>query len=193
MRMLGVTRIIGPCAAGSLTPRIHPGDFVALDQLVDRSWGRPDTYYDRGLVHHVSFADPYCPDLRVIACGAADRCGITMHDRGTVVVIPGPRFATRAESRAFRREGFDVINMTQYPEAFLARELGICYCGIALVTDYDTGVDDDPTVAPVSQDEVFAFFEANVARVRNLIDAMVPAIGVDRVCQCAASGGPSPV
>ena len=140
LRTLGVRQVIGPCAAGSLRPTIHPGDFVVLDQLVDRTWGRPDTFYDAGDAHHVSFADPYCP---VVAAARgrrrANASAYAMHDAGTVVVIPGPRFSTRAESRWYRAQGWHVVNMTQYPEAYLARELGMHYAGIALVTDYDTG------------------------------------------------------
>lgn len=190
MRALGVTRVVGPCAAGSLSPRVRPGDFVVLDQLVDRTWGRRDTYYDRGEPHHVSFADPYCPELRASTIAAAVASGVTLHERGTVVVIQGPRFATRAESRWYRAQGWDVINMTQYPEAYLARELGICYCGIALVTDYDVGVDDDPGVEPVTQEQVFAYFDANLVQVRAVLGALVPAVPRTRSCRCSEGLGP---
>jgi 5'-methylthioadenosine phosphorylase len=99
-------------------------------------------------VNHVSFADPYCPELREVSIEAGAAEGITMHGAGTVVVIQGPRFATRAESRWYRQAGWDVINMTEYPEAYLARELGLCYATVALLTDYDTGVEDDPASSP---------------------------------------------
>lgn len=193
MRLLGVQHVIGPCAAGSLAPRIAPGEFVVLDQLVDRTWGRPDTYYDAGFAHHVSFADPYCPVLSALAVDAGRRAGVTMHESGTVVVIPGPRFATRAESRSYRAQGWDVINMTQYPEAYLARELGMHYCGIALITDYDTGVEDDESVEPVTQAQVFEFFEENLHRVRSLLTELVPSLpaGVsDPACHCTDAVGP---
>jgi 5'-methylthioadenosine phosphorylase len=190
LRSLGVRQVIGPCAAGSLRAAIAPGDFVVLDQLVDRTSGRPDTYYDAGDPHHVSFADPYCPDLRPLATAAARELGITVHDHGTVVVVQGPRFSTRAESRWFRSEGWDVVNMTQYPEAYLARELGLCYVGIALVTDYDTGVEDDPSVSPVTMDEVFGFFDANLHRLRELLLRLVPALPTEPACDCAAAEGP---
>jgi 5'-methylthioadenosine phosphorylase len=191
MRMLGVRQVIGPCAAGSLDPDIHPGDFVVLDQLVDRTWGRPDTYYDAGSAHHVSYADPYCPELGRKVVEAGTRVGVPMHASGTVVVIPGPRFSTRAESRSFRREGWHVVNMTQYPEAYLARELGMHYAGIALVTDYDTGVEHDAGVAPVTQDQVFAFFEANLHHVRALLDDLVPRLVSEPTsCGCAGAVGP---
>ncbi len=120
MRTLGVRRVIGPCAAGSLDPSIRPEEFVVLDQFVDMTRGRADTFYDQGAAHHVSAADPYCPELRHAALEAGEACGITMHAGGTVVVIQGPRFATRAESRLYRAAGHHVVNMTQYPEAYLA-------------------------------------------------------------------------
>ena len=173
-------------------PDVHPGDFVVLDQLVDRTWGRPDTFYDAGDAHHVSFADPYCPVVgaaRGRRRRSASACRCTT--RGTVVVIQGPRFSTRAESRWYRAQGWDVVNMTQYPEAYLARELGMHYAGIALVTDYDTGVEHDPGVAPVTQEQVFAFFEENLHRVRalllDLVDAPAP---TEWSCDCASAIGP---
>ena len=168
-----------------------PGDFVVLDQLVDRTTGRADTYYDAGDAHHVSFADPYCPVVAKHAVGAGERAGVRMHTGGTVVVIPGPRFSTRAESRWYRAQGWHVVNMTQYPEAYLARELGIHYAGIALVTDYDTGVDDDPAVEPVTQEQVFGFFEANVQHVRGLLLELIPRLpDSPRGCRCEEAIGP---
>jgi len=190
LRSLGVTTVIGPCAAGSLKSTVHPGDFVVLDQLVDRTWGRADTYYDAGDPHHVSFADPYCPVLGPLAIAAAKRLDITMHDRGTVVVVQGPRFSTRAESRWYRAQGWDVVNMTQYPESYLARELGLCYLGLALITDYDTGVDDDPTVTPVTMEQVFSFFDDNLHRLRQLLIDLVPTLPAEPACECAAASGP---
>jgi 5'-methylthioadenosine phosphorylase len=190
LRSLGVRQVIGPCAAGSLRAAIAPGDFVVLDQLVDRTWGRPDTFYDAGHPHHVSFADPYCPELGPLASAAASTLDITVHDRGTVVVVQGPRFSTRAESRWYRSEGWDVVNMTQYPEAYLARELGMCYLGIALITDYDTGVEDDPSVTPVTQEQVFSFFDDNLHRLRRLLIALIPTLPAEPGCSCAEAVGP---
>jgi len=193
MRTLGVQQVIGPCAAGSLKPDVHPGDFVVLDQLVDRTWGRPDTYYDAGLAHHVSFADPYCPVVAAAAVAAGRRTGVTVHERGTVVVVQGPRFSTRAESQWFRAQGWEVVNMTQYPEAYLARELGMHYAGIALITDYDTGVEHDPGVDAVTQDRVFAFFEENLHRMRDLLIDLIPRLPADPAsyeCSCAEAVGP---
>jgi 5'-methylthioadenosine phosphorylase len=188
MREVGVTRLLGPCAAGSLQPSVKPGEFVVCDQLVDRTAGRSrDTYIDGGVAGHLSFADPYCPELRQVAVEAARAERITVHERGTVVVIPGPRFSTRAESHYYRRQGWEAINMTQYPEAYLARELGICYAGIALITDYDTGVEGDEGISPVTMDEVFAVLRANVERTRALLFRAIPAIPEQRACACGAA------
>ncbi len=191
MRELGVTRVIGPCAAGSLRPEVRPGSFVVLDQLVDRTNGRSaDTYFDGGVVGHVSFADPYCPELRTLALAAGADAGVTMHDGGTVVVVPGPRFSTRAESTYYRAQGWSVINMTQYPEAYLARELGICYSGIALITDFDTGVEGEPGVEAVTMDRVFAVLQENVERTRTLLTKAIPAIpaaGDVPSCSCRSA------
>ena len=122
-------------------PTSAPGDLVVLDQLIDRTWGRDDTYLDGEVVEHVSFADPYCPELRAALVEAGGRVvgRGACTTAGTVVVVQGPRFSTRAESRWYSTAGVDVINMTQYPEAYLARELGLCYAGLALVTDRDVG------------------------------------------------------
>ena len=136
MKELGVKRIIGPCASGSLNREMGLGHFVVCDQFVDRTWGRGDTFYDGPTTTHVSAADPYCPDLRQALIAAGRELGITVHERGTVVVIQGPRFSTRAESKWFSAMGWDVINMTGYPEGYLARELELCYANISLVTDY---------------------------------------------------------
>lgn len=188
MRELGVTRIVGPCAAGSLKPHIAPGHFVVLDQLVDRTSRRAHTYYEGPHPHHVSFADPYCPALAAAAVKVARGAGVTVHEGGTVVVVQGPRFSTRAESSWYRAQGWDVVNMTQYPEACLARELGICYAAIALVTDYDT--EPQEGTEPVTQEEVFAFLAANVERVRTVLFDLVPEIPAERSCSCAAAAGP---
>jgi 5'-methylthioadenosine phosphorylase len=176
MHQLGVRSIIAPCSVGSLQPDIHPGQLVVVDQLVDRSWGRPDTFHDvggpagepgtSGPVHHQSFAYPYHPALRAELVAAGRRIGAEVRDGGTMVVINGPRFSTRAESLWFRSMGWHVVNMTGYPEAVLAAELGIRYASIALATDYDAGVDGHE---PVTMDAVFAVMHANVARVRALI------------------------
>jgi 5'-methylthioadenosine phosphorylase len=184
MRELDVTRVIAPTAAGSLQKNVKPGDFVVSDQLVDRTSGRVSTFYDGPSTTHVGFADPYCPELRGVAVDRARDAGITVHPTGTVVVIEGPRFATRAESRWYTSMGWEVINMTQYPEAALARELALCYCNVSLITDYDVGMEGVP---PVSVPEVIKVFNENNARLRELLFSIVPAIPAERGCGCAAA------
>lgn len=197
LHALGVTRVIGPCAVGSLQPGIAPGDFVILDQLVDRTWGRPDTYVEGPVVNHVSFADPYCPELGSVMSAVhgseAALAGLRLHPAGTVVVVQGPRFSTRAESNWFRAAGWHVVNMTQYPEAYLARELGMCYCGLALVTDYDTGLEGVEGIAPVTMQQVFETLAANVSRTRELLFAAIPQIPAVPGCGCRAAFDSGPL
>lgn len=182
LKELGVKEILAPCSCGSLQTHIHPGDFVILDQFIDRTKGRKDTFYDGPETHHIGAAEPYCSRLRSLAIEQCRGLGIPCHETGTMVTIQGPRFSTRAESAWFTREGWDVVGMTQHPEAILARELGICYTGVALVTDYDTGIAQGRE--PVSIEEVFRVFTQNVGKVRDLIEAMVPVLGGDRPCEC---------
>ena len=187
MASLGVTRILGPSAAGSLQPHVKPGDFVICDQFVDRTSGRVATFYDGPPVVHISAADPYCPELRELTTAAGRELSITIHDRGTVVVIEGPRFATRAESRWFSQAGWEVINMTQYPEQILARELELCYVNVSLITDYDVGLEGRPDVEPVSVAGVIEVFARNNARVRDLLLRLIPRIPRERSCGCASA------
>lgn len=187
MKELGVSRIIGPCAAGSLKASVKPGDFVVSDQLVDRTTGRKDTFYDGPVTTHVSFAYPYCPQMRALAIAAIRDQGIAVHEAGTVVTIQGPRFSTLAESRWYSSAGWEVINMTQYPEAYLARELEICYANIALITDYDAGLEGQTGVAPVTHEAVIEVFNANNARVKKVILDMIERMPKERSCACASA------
>lgn len=183
-RHLGVTRVLAPSAAGSLQPYVHPGDIVVCDQLVDRTSGRAQSFYDGPLSVHVSWADPYCPELRVLAPQAARSAGLRVHDRGTVVVIQGPRFSTRAESRFFQRQGWEVINMTQYPEAYLARELEMCYVNLSLITDYDVGVEGRPDIEPVTMEEALRVFAQNIPRLRQALFDLIERTPAARSCTC---------
>ncbi len=186
MKELGVERIVGPCAAGSLQPQVRPGHFVICDQLVERTWGRGDTFYDGPDTTHIGFADPYCPTMREVAIARGRDLGIDLHDRGTVVVVQGPRFSTKAESDFFRRQGWEVINMTQYPESVLARELEMCYLNVSLITDYDVGVEGEE-VEPVSHERVIQVFNENMAKLRDLLFRVIPALPVERTCPCATA------
>ena len=185
MKQLGVSRIISPCAAGSLQAYVKPGDFVICDQIVDRTTGRKDTFYDGPNTTHVSFAEPYCPDMRKIIIDYAKEAGITVFEEGTVVVIQGPRFSTRAESRWFSSNGWEVINMTQYPEAVLARELEICFANISLITDYDVGLEGHPEIKPVTHEEVIEVFNANNEKLRKLLFSVIPKLPKSRNCVCS--------
>ena len=173
---LGVRAVFAPCASGSLQPEIRRGDFVVLDQIVDRTYGRDATFHDgpgmpAGLapVDHVSFADPYDARLRAVAVEACRIEAVDVHDGGTVVVINGPRFSTRAESRWYAAQGWQVVNMTQMPEAVLAAEAHIPYAAIALITDYDVGLEGVAGIEPVTMDEVFATLERNAEVVRKVL------------------------
>jgi 5'-methylthioadenosine phosphorylase len=191
MRELGVRRIIGPNASGALRADLALGEFVVCDQFVDRTWGRKDTFYEGPETTHVSAADPFCPDLRRVLLETAAELGIAARDGGTVVVVNGPRFSTRAESRWFRDAGWDVINMTAYPEGHLARELELCYANISMVTDHDAGVagvmEGTP---PVSHEEVIRVFGENNEKLRALLVAAIPRIGPQPgdVCSTALTG-----
>jgi 5'-methylthioadenosine phosphorylase len=189
MKHLGVRRIIGPSACGALKPELEPGTFVMCDQFVDRTRGREDTFYDGPQTTHVSAADPYCAGLRETLVTCARELEIPVVDGGTVVVIQGPRFSTRAESRWFSRCGWDVVNMTQYPEAWLARELELCYANVSLVTDYDVGLEGMPDVPPVSVETAVGVFADNLDRLRALLVRAVPKIGPqpDDICASALS------
>jgi 5'-methylthioadenosine phosphorylase len=167
MRSLGVKAVISPCAAGSLQLAVKPGDFVVSDQFVDRTRGREDTFFDGPIVTHVSSAETYDPVLRQLAIETIRDHGIEVHERGTVVVIQGPRFSTRAESKWFSDAGWEVINMTQYPEAWLCRELGMAVVNIALITDYDAGVHEGTSAVDAMR--VLEVFAQNADRIQQVV------------------------
>jgi 5'-methylthioadenosine phosphorylase len=167
IRSLGVKAVISPCAAGSLQVEVKPGDFVVCDQLVDRTRGRIDTFYDGPIVTHLSSAEIYHPVLRQLAIDTIRDHDIPVHETGTIVIIQGPRFSTKAESKWFSDAGWEVISMTQYPEAWLCRELGMAVVNIALITDYDAGVIEGTEA--VDAMSVLEVFEQNAARIRGVV------------------------
>jgi 5'-methylthioadenosine phosphorylase len=179
LKQLGVTRIIAPAAVGSLKGELKPGDIVIPDQFIDRTTGRASSFYDGGKVCHISTADPFCLELSKIAFNTGKDLKLPIHKGGTCVVIQGPRFSTRAESRLYRRWGADIINMTMVPECVLAREAEICYVPIATITDYDVWKE-----RAVSVDEIIRTSKENVNKTRKLLESMIPRIPKERSCIC---------
>ena len=177
LRSLGVRQVLAPCAVGGLSATVAPGDVVVPDQLVDRTTARVASYVERGATH-VPFADPYCPGVSDALVAAAP----DVRRGGTMVVIEGPRFSTRAESQWYAAQGGTLINMTGAPEAALARELQLCYAALALVTDMDAGADDGEGVG---QAEVFALFRQNLDRLTGLLTATVAALPDPGGCTCS--------
>jgi 5'-methylthioadenosine phosphorylase len=170
-----------------LQPDLHPGDLVICDQFIDRTTGRSDTYYQGPDVVHISAADSYCPELRALAGRVAAEQTVRFRPSGTVVVVQGPRFSTRAESRWYSRMGWDIVGMTQYPEVILARELEMCYLNLSLVTDYDAGIEGAPEVSAVQAHDVMRVLAANIARVRDLLATLIPMIPITPSCNCQHS------
>jgi 5'-methylthioadenosine phosphorylase len=184
-KKLGCTRVISPCAAGSLQKSVPLGTFVICDQFVDRTNSRRDTFYDGPITTHVSAADPFCPELRKLAIETAKDCDIPHKETGTVVVIQGPRFSTRSESTWFQSQGWEVINMTQYPEVHLVKELEMCSVNISMMTDYDTGVEG---IEPVSHEAVCQVFAENNERLKTLLFQLIERIPAGRSqCGCGSA------
>jgi 5'-methylthioadenosine phosphorylase len=181
LRSLGVRQVLAPSAVGSLTPAYGPGTLAVPDQLADRTTSRSQTFYDEGGAVHVQFADPYCPVGRACAITSAADTGWEPVRSGTLVVIEGPRFSTRAESRWYAAQGWTLIGMTALPEAVLARELALCYTTIALVTDTDAGVEEGEGV---TQAEVFRVFAANIERLRDVLMKVIANLPAERDCPC---------
>ena len=187
LRSLGVRQVLGPCAVGSLKPELGPGTFVVPDQVVDRTWGRAHTVYDvEGPVVHVSFADPYCPRGRQAMLDSATSDSGRLVDGGTLVVINGPRFSSRAESQWHAAAGWSVVGMTGVPESSVARELAMCYSTLAMVTDHDAGVEAGKAVTHA---QVLKIFGENIVRLKALLKDVVAALpeaesDADATCAC---------
>jgi 5'-methylthioadenosine phosphorylase len=191
LRSLGVRQVLGPCAVGSLDPKHGAGTLVVPDQLVDRTKSRPQTYFEAGGAVHVSFADPYCPRGRHAAVRTAEAQRWSPVDGGTLVVIEGPRFSTRAESLWHAAQGWTIVGMTGHPEAVLARELELCYTSMALVTDLDAGLEEGEGV---TYEEVMRVFAANIERLRALITEVVAALPESQSeCRCAVALAGNPI
>ncbi len=182
LKTLGVSRIVSVSAVGSMREEIRPGDIVVCDQFFDRTRGRPSTFFQGGIVAHVHFADPVCPDLSRLLYEAGLEVGASMHWGGTYLVMEGPQFSTRAESRIYRQWGVDVIGMTNLPEARLAREAEICYATLALATDYDCWHE---TEEDVSIEAVLAVIRRNVSTARSILRRVVDKVDSRRTCACA--------
>lgn len=177
MKELGVNAIVSPCAVGSLQENYHPGEIVIVDQFIDFTKSRDYTFFNGPKTVHISIPDPFCKAMNSVFSEEASKQGIPMHDHGTYVCIEGPRFSTRAESKMFRNFA-DVIGMTVVPECQLAREMGICYCSLAMVTDYDVWKDE-----PVELSMVLKTMSENLHKVSKLLEGALPRITV-RDCEC---------
>jgi 5'-methylthioadenosine phosphorylase len=182
LKELGVKQIVSSSAVGSLRSDFKPGEFVLTDQFIDRTKGRPDTFYDGGQVAHVSSAEPVCPQLREYFFDFAKKINLHIHDKGTYVCIQGPRFGTRAESRVFRQWGCDIVGMTLYPEIILAREAEMCYVTISMVTDLDVWEDN-----PVNATDVVAVMRQNADSFKKLVMGALPGMPKKRTCECGSA------
>jgi 5'-methylthioadenosine phosphorylase len=179
LKELGVKQIVASSAVGSLREDYKPGEFVLTDQFIDRTKGRPDTFYDGGQVCHISSADPICPTLHDYFHKYAEKLKLPVHEKGTYVCIQGPRFSTRAESRLFRQWGCDIVGMTLYPEVVLAREAEICYVTVAMVTDYDVWAEK-----PVSAADVVETMQSNASNFKKLVMGALSGMPKERSCDC---------
>ncbi len=187
LALMGVERIIATNAVGSLSKDYAPGDFVLFDQFINFTSGRDDTFFHGPEVVHISTAEPFCSELRGIAIAKAKDMRLKIHESGSVAVVNGPRFSSKAESRYFRNAGADTINMTLYPEITLAKEKAMCYLGIGIVTDYDAGLEGEPGIKPVDYKEVGRMFSENVTKLKELIAAIVKDVPDSRSCNCKNS------
>jgi len=182
LKKLGVQRILAPSAVGSLKEEFKPGDLVFVDQFIDRTTRREQSFYTEKQVCHISVAEPMCPEIRQTLIAVAKDTSIRAHNTGTYVCIEGPRFSTKAESRMFRSWGADIVGMTVVPECVLAREAEICYASIATVTDYDVWKDH-----PVCVDEIVATMRANIKNVKRIIVEAVARVPKERGCECGSA------
>ena len=183
MKKLGVQILLSVSAVGSMKEEIQPGDMVVVDQFIDRTKGiRKHTFFEKGIVGHVSFADPICKALADIVCQATQKVTSRLHKKGTYLCMEGPQFSTRAESHLYRSWGVDVIGMTAIPEVKLAREAELCYATLALSTDYDCWKEEEEAV---SADKVLATIKKNVDTAKKIIQEVIPLMNLKTSCGCA--------
>ena len=187
LRSVGVRQVLAPCAVGSLRRELGPGTVVVPDQVVDRTWGREHTVYGEiGSAVHVGFADPYCPRGRAVISSTVRAAGLPLAESGTLVVVNGPRFSSRAESEWHQAAGWSVVGMTGMPEASIARELAMCFTTIAMVTDHDAGVDGEQGV---THEEVLEVFAKNIEGLKSALSTAIAAMPADEpddtaTCAC---------
>lgn len=179
LKQLGVKRILAPSTVGSLKEEYQPGDTVFVDQFIDRTTRREQSFYTEGKVCHISVAEPMCPELRKTVISVTKKLGIKMHETGTYVCIEGPRFSTKAESRMYRSWGADIVGMTLVPECILAREAEICYTSISTVTDYDVWKEH-----PVCIDDIVKVMSTNIENIKRIMAETIKALPNERNCTC---------
>jgi 5'-methylthioadenosine phosphorylase len=184
MKQLGVERIISVSAVGSLQEDLRPGEFLVADQFVDRTKNRVSTFFGNGLVAHVAFAKPTCPQVSAVLADASERCAVKVHGRGTYVCIEGPQFSTLAEAHLHRQLRFEVIGMTNVTEAKLAREAELCYGTIAMITDYDCW---HPEHESVTATQIIATLNQNAENAQKVLREAVRSMPAERTCKCGAA------
>lgn len=187
LKEIGVEYIIATCIVGSLKKEIVPGSLVLPDQFVNLTWGRDDSTVIDGSFIHLPMGEPYCKQMRQVFHETAGSIGTTVIEKGTVAVIQGPRFSTIAESRWLSANGWDIVNMTQYPECYFARELGICYAAVAAVTDYDIGLQEHVAIDPRRMEPVLQIFKANIKKTKDLLIAFIEQSAHQLNCNCAST------
>lgn len=187
LKALGVTHVIGTCIAGSLQKQVVPGSLMIPDQFVNLTWGRDDHFAEDGSFLHLPMGEPYCVALRNLLCKSAASVGSPLIKTGTVAVIQGPRFSTAAESRWFSANGWDIVNMTQYPECYFARELGLCYAVVAAVTDYDVGLKESLTMNPEAMSAILEIFRTNIQKSWEVLKRCAENHAEGFSCSCAST------
>jgi 5'-methylthioadenosine phosphorylase len=179
LKKIGVKRIVAPATVGSLREEYHPGEIVFVDQFIDRTTKREQSFYTHNKVCHITVAEPMCPELRQNLIDAAKNLNLKFHNTGTYVCIEGPRFSTKAESKMFQQWGADVVGMTLVPECVLAREAEICYASIATVTDYDVWKEH-----PVCLDDILKTMKTNIENMKRIIAETIAKLPTECACKC---------